>query len=438
MKSLPRRWMAWEAFRAVLIACLILASLTSSAQAPPNPAPDNAADHYLAAAKMFVEVEGVSEEAADVAKQGWAGEHPNLEDALAKNANALAELRKGLAAPYCSMPASEFYTSPPLDAVALRALARLILAEGRLYESRGEYENAYRNFSDVVKFGHDLPKDGVLINGLVGAAIENLAFDTIKRSLQNPASGADVYAGAARRLEDLEATEPHIADSFRREMESSERTVLRIVAHARDRLMQDIADELLRRPTDFLLGPLKGAMIWMQESGQFGPALLWSIYPPHTQTMLANLKMYTETAVLRAGKPYPQAVHIRLAVPDDPLSKIMLPDLESVQFVHVARGVRAEGTRGILALAAYKKINGRYPASLEAVVLVGGPSRPDAALTRMPLDLFEDKPLSYKPVGDGFVLYSVGPDMADDRAERECPENLDAASKGDIVFRLNR
>lgn len=71
-----------------------------------------------------------------------------------------------------------------------------------------------------------------------------------------------------------------------------------------------------------------------------------------------------------------------------------------------------------MALAAYRAEKGEYPAGLAAL-------RPEC-LKKIPGDLFTEKPLRYSRVGKGFLLYSVGENMADDGAK-------DRAGGGDDV-----
>jgi hypothetical protein len=58
------------------------------------------------------------------------------------------------------------------------------------------------------------------------------------------------------------------------------------------------------------------------------------------------------------------------------------------------------------ALAAYQRDHGKYPAALSDLA----PKYSD----KIPDDLFSGKPLIYRPAGDGYLLYSVGPNGQDD------------------------
>lgn len=81
--------------------------------------------------------------------------------------------------------------------------------------------------------------------------------------------------------------------------------------------------------------------------------------------------------------------------------------------------------RTSLALVSYKAAHGRYPASLEEL----SPSAP-APLWRDP---FSGRAYGYTRTAGGFRLYSVGPDLVDDRGEKAA-ERYMHYGEGDIVF----
>ncbi len=82
-------------------------------------------------------------------------------------------------------------------------------------------------------------------------------------------------------------------------------------------------------------------------------------------------------------------------------------------------------TRIGFALAGYKADHGEYPDSLN--VLAPG------FIPELPLDRFIDKSLLYVKTDDGYVLYSVGPNMADDGGNDEKSQT----PADDIVLRIS-
>jgi len=77
-----------------------------------------------------------------------------------------------------------------------------------------------------------------------------------------------------------------------------------------------------------------------------------------------------------------------------------------------------------LALAAYRAEKGAYPAKLADLS--------PGYVKVIPNDFFSGKDLIYKPTKDGYLLYSVGPNMKDDDGERDNKKD----GKDDIAIRV--
>jgi hypothetical protein len=85
---------------------------------------------------------------------------------------------------------------------------------------------------------------------------------------------------------------------------------------------------------------------------------------------------------------------------------LLLPAVRRVQTA-VERGEQVqENVRAAFALAAYHRGHGRFPKELGGLV--------PKYLAKGPLDLFSGKPLVYRPVEKGYLLYSVGPNGKDE------------------------
>jgi hypothetical protein len=395
---------------------------------------ENAADNYIAAAAIYKSVAGAEEDAVRVMENGWVGNHPEIEDALLDNADAFTELREGIGKRYCSMPTVEGFDTLLPYLSPLRGMARLMLAEGRFYESKQDYPKAYQNFTDVVKLGQDLAKNGVLIHYLVHVAVEGMALKVIRETLKAPGAGAEVYEAAARRLEALEANEVPPAQALRCEFDCCITGIRKFILLSYVRLVDRMrAASLLCPPFSVLSAPLAGIAAaaggvrqGRDVASQLGIPGLWLMCPPNADAAILDLKKYAEAAIRRAELPYSEAVKVRLIMPADPISQLIVPAVSAVEGRALAHRVDMAATRAMVSLTGYKRRNGRYPATL------------DQAANASPLDPFSGMPLQYRPVGDGFILYSMGPDMADDNGERECPQRLDEQSKGDIVYRLEK
>ena len=76
-----------------------------------------------------------------------------------------------------------------------------------------------------------------------------------------------------------------------------------------------------------------------------------------------------------------------------------------------------------MALSMFQKQHGRYPARLGELVPV--------FITKVPTDIYAEKPVRYIQQGDGFSLYSVGRNRQDDggRSQDQDPAGDDIGYK---------
>ena len=85
---------------------------------------------------------------------------------------------------------------------------------------------------------------------------------------------------------------------------------------------------------------------------------------------------------------------------------MLAPSVQKVQIAHDCAEQTRRNLEVAFALTAYRADNGRYPAKLTDLA--------PAYLAAVPDDLFSGKPLIYKPSGNGYLVYSIGPNGKDD------------------------
>ena len=78
----------------------------------------------------------------------------------------------------------------------------------------------------------------------------------------------------------------------------------------------------------------------------------------------------------------------------------------------------------------YRSAHGTLPESLDALV-------PELA-EAVPKDPFDGGPLRYRLLDPGYVVYSIGPNLADDEAKTEYGSRTAAMRNGDVAFRVRR
>jgi hypothetical protein len=89
----------------------------------------------------------------------------------------------------------------------------------------------------------------------------------------------------------------------------------------------------------------------------------------------------------------------------DTMVLLMIPAISAAYDAEYRDAMSVRVTVTALWLAVYRQEQGRYPASLQELV--------PAYLPEVPLDVYDGQPLRYQRRGDGFVLYSIGPDGQD-------------------------
>ena len=82
-----------------------------------------------------------------------------------------------------------------------------------------------------------------------------------------------------------------------------------------------------------------------------------------------------------------------------------------------------------LALTAYRAEKGRYPDDLQALRAAGWD---------LPMDPFTQQDFRHRREEEGFVVWSLGPNMADEGGEYRSPLNAPAATPDDVSFRCSR
>jgi hypothetical protein len=305
-------------------------------------------------------------------------------DALDAGADALAQTRGLEDMPGGRLPREDSTTYQPPDLFGTLKVARLLGLSAVLQSEDGQHDAALDTCRQMLAVARADSDELILMGTLLCIAIQELTVRTLERALAQGEPGEAALAALQRSLED---------DSARPVMLNALRAERAWVPELREGGMtRELADSIAPRITgqatiDHWLNRLRGDGWWKP---------LFS----------ANVRRLT--LLIEAEKARPDALlecAEELASTDRRLIQVF-SDMRSY-FVADFR-TRALLRSGIVALAAerFRRVHGRWPASLEELV-------PDF-LKDVPRDPFDGQPLRFRRLSDGVVVYSVGIDRTDD------------------------
>jgi hypothetical protein len=173
---------------------------------PPLPNPNGYGD--LVKAGEMVAVESGNYDGMNAAQ---------LRELAGRNTEALALARNGFSNE-CRVPLqfSTNYLNAHLNELAsLKRLAQGFVAEGRLAEMENRTNDAVQAFLDTIHLGNEAARGGVLIDNLVGIAIN--AMGTANLETQVPRLDASTCLRAAAALETLDSHGQTLKESMQQE-----------------------------------------------------------------------------------------------------------------------------------------------------------------------------------------------------------------------------
>ena len=382
----------------------IFGSMAPDVVIPPLHVPTpNAFDVFVQAGKM-TEKDGDAISDAYLPRPGKALSRAEKEVVLARNAPALALLRRGLTIPYRDASGPRSFDTKFPQYAQFRTLTRLMVLEGDVKRENGDTEGAAQSYADAVVFGHTLLQGAPLIGHLVGRACEAIGRKPLWKMVDT--MDAQTARQTARRLESAFDAHPgSMADTLAEEKLWGQSYIM-----------------------EFFTKKTPGFSL----AGAF-----WS-----KRTTMNNYTTYMDQSIAGARQPY----QVQPKLPPEPtdiLNQNFLPSLAPARYKSESNNTQNALLVAALAVQAFRaEHKGAYPETLSALVPAYLSHVPDDPLS------YPVAPLRYKRTGTGYVLYSVGPDGKDDAAVPALNDSESgitakskyystATSKGDIVSGVN-
>ena len=302
-----------------------------------------------------------------------------------------------------------------------RKLAYSLRWRIQLRAEKGRYEDAFSDIKTCYRFGrHVKGTKLVLVEQLIGIAIEAIAVGNLRSILSEHQIDATTLAGLQTDFEQMLASED-FAMSFEGEKMFIYDEIQRCFTEDRfggghlylTRIGQisSIGDESVPSPQNIIIESIFTPEAW--------PRVVQVLFfhPNKQQTREAADRFYAycdtfaqkTPAQIRAEGIDMEKETMKI-VGDNVLLSILTPALERAAEIGHRHRTNVEATITILALQRYKADKGSYPENLQQLISAG-------YLRQLPIDVYSGKPLVYRKTGDSFILYSVGKNFEDDGGE---------------------
>jgi hypothetical protein len=300
-----------------------------------------------------------------------------------------------------------------------RRLVRGLALRARWRAWQGDTTGACADSLSLQRVGWHLEGQGLVMEQLVGVAIEAMAHDTILTILDR----AEVPANL------LQCMQEEIQGQVRKQETVITLTSERIFWY----------DYIQRTFTDDGKGdgrPLRGALPLVAGGWRDGlRGVVTFSCPGRRETMRIVDAFYDEIELMLKEMPWQagqsdKADRLRAVVADSFLLGLMADS--QARLAHQVWRVKAGRAALVTTLAVwrYKKDDGAYPDGLDALIAEG-------YLGEMPIDPYSGQPFSYRKTADGFLLYSWGENLTDDGGRRSTGRDgkpRQWAPNGDWVF----
>ncbi len=293
-----------------------------------------------------------------------------------------------------------------------RMFARLAVMEGHRCLEQGELDDAFQWGRAIFRSGGHTTYRGCLIQGLVGVALHSMASNSLQQLAEHPQVTSEQLASALAAVRADESRYEPTSSILKSEYMAVENTL----ASGKWTAVMDQSD-----------GPNSGFMWTAMKSGAWvmgEPELMRRLYRQMVSNHLREIDKPMAKRTKLVGSAGLFLFDIDPAVPllprqMDPhvidqrskrsiLMRLLAPAMKNADDVFLRRRARQSALEILLAVQAYQRDNGQYPAELADVV--------PKYLDQVPLDAFDRTggTMHYRrDEAGGAVVWSIGPDGVD-------------------------
>jgi tRNA A-37 threonylcarbamoyl transferase component Bud32 len=326
-----------------------------------------------------------------------------LRTELDKVAAALAEARMMDRYPEGRIPvvwSRSGLTTLMAEHVDVRQVSGLLYCDAVVQADEGNVAGALRSCHGVFNCGRVIGEDPAAFPQLIRIAVVRFSLAALERALSQGEAEEAVLA-ALQRVVAEEAAHPRLSVAARGERGMLHWTMSAVAAG-------DVSPKTFAQSME-LAGAKREQELEIQklfaDSLQAGPG----VRPAHAQ-LLRQMNGWVQITGLALSEQPSRAREWGEAVgaSGNVLLTLLAPNAGFITEAAILLQARLNSALAAVAVECYRRVHGTWPADLEALV--------PAYLTHVPQDPYDGKPLRYRRVADGVVLYSVGPDRTDNQA----------------------
>jgi len=311
-------------------------------------------------------------------------------------------VRTGVQKPKCVFPmhnASRVIEILLPHYAGLRSLARYLVVHAKQHAHEGRYPEAADDLLMIAEVAEQTRKEPVLIGGLVNIAVRKMALRALTDLVLRYDVSEELLRQVGDRLERSQQALPELRDGLK-----AERWMAR-----------DFTRLLVQRPGLAVIGQHGGppGKKLDPDGERVRTALLRIVMPDQTvadqfDRVYDRLETFASQPPLHVAKAMKDGADAEMLddiPPWNVLAKMLLPALGAANRSYLECDARTRLTRAVVLLKAFKMSHGDWP---DELVRVGGTLEPDLS------DPFAGRPFRFTKEADGWVLYSVGPDLSND------------------------
>jgi hypothetical protein len=292
---------------------------------------------------------------------------------------------------------TEIIISPSFmkDLAKYKRLAQMARAYIFLEAYDGDTRQAFADSFALIKFGQGMQGKGLLVEQLVGIAIEALGHSALTTILAQIDVSADLLESAQRRI-DQEVIDNQTTIDF----------------EAEKAFWYDFIQRSFTNKGDGRGRPLLKALPYVATNWHDTLRMFFTFDLPGRREVVKDVNMVFEQSSLLLEMPPADSSNEALLTKGmkDRLPLMireLLPVFEQISRLTWRLRTGRRGLPATFAAFRFCKENGNYPDSLDQLVSAG-------YLQQIPIDPYTREPLLYRKDPNGFVLYSVGLNRKDD------------------------